>query len=280
MTKENMGFVEAVSATISSNASHVCVGLDTDYDHIPQHLKDNHSVTEALVLFNKAIIDATHDITAVYKANVSFYAGFGLEGLDALRKTTAYLHEMYPDMKIIADCKRSEMVRSAELAAREIYDQFGFDAMIVTPWFGEDTIAPYRSYKDKAVFVLCHDSNPSAGQVQDLELADGRRVYEAVTSLVNEWNTSGNVLMEGPLTYPQTLRRIVDLAENDEFFLVAGLGAQGGNIEDLALFKDRHGFIVNASRSIIFASSGEDFAQKAREVVISYNHQIAAVLTA
>lgn len=278
MEKENVGFVTDVSKTIVANGSHVCVGLDSDYEKLPEIVRQGKGLAEAIVSFNRAIVDSTHDVAAVYKLNCVFYAAYGIEGLEAMRQTVAYIHEKYPDMKVIADCKRSEMGYTAELAAKEIFEQFGFDAMIVTPWFGEDTISPYREYPGKAVIVLCHDSNPSAGQVQDLVLADGRKVYEQVTVLAGQWNTTGNVLMEGPLTYPDVLQRIVEIADADTFFLVAGLGAQGGNIDDLAIFKGRRNFVVNASRSVIFASSDADFAQAARKQVEEYNKLIADLL--
>ncbi|NMC76997.1 MAG: hypothetical protein GYA60_06875 [Candidatus Methanofastidiosa archaeon] len=165
--------------------------------------------------------------------------------------------------------------------AKEIFDFYHADAMIVTPWFGFDTLEPYQNYKGKACFVLCHDSNPSAYEVQDVELKNGKKLYEHVTDLVcHKWNTSGNILIEAPLTYPKILKDIYQLSSKNQFFMVAGLGAQGGEIKDLSIFSESRNFIVNASRSIIFASEGKDFAQKAREVVLAYNDQINQVLNA
>lgn len=275
-----MSFVTDITNQVKQKSSHICVGLDSDYEKLPSIIKNNQSITDALFEFNKKIIDATQEATSCYKLNMVFYAGYGLEGLTALKKTNEYIKTNFSTIKIIADAKRSEMKRTAELAAKEIFDEFLFDAVTVTPWFGFDTIEPYQKYTDKAVFVLCHDSNPSAGDIQDAELKDGSYLYEKVTDLVvNKWNASGNILVEGPLTYPTILRRIKEMTPKEQFFLVAGLGAQGGNIEDLNIFKKDKNFVVNASRSIIFASSENDFDTKAREVLLEYNKKIGEILS-
>ncbi|PIP53181.1 orotidine-5'-phosphate decarboxylase [Candidatus Beckwithbacteria bacterium CG23_combo_of_CG06-09_8_20_14_all_34_8] len=276
---KNTQFIDELSSRTKQIKSYICVGLDSDFEKLPEIVKKNNSLEKAIYIFNKAIIDATSDITSVYKLNNSFYAGYGIAGLKALQKTNKYIKKNYPEIKIIADCKRSEMKRSAELVAKEIYDELLFDAFTVTPWFGFDTLEPFQSYQGKAVFVLCHDSNPSAGEVQDIKLANGQFLYEHVTELVcQRWNKSGNVLMECPLTYPKVLKKIVKLTPSDQFFLIAGLGAQGGDISDLVVLK-KHNFVVNASRSVIFASSNKDFDQKSRDTVIDYNQQISHLFT-
>jgi orotidine-5'-phosphate decarboxylase len=272
-------FQQSIQDQILKKNSHICVGLDSDYEKIPEFLKKDTSIHNALFAFNKALIDSTIDITPMYKLNVSFYAGYGIEGLQAMQETNAYIKSKDSEVKICADAKRSEMKRSAEMVAKEIFEQFHFDAMTATPWFGYDTLEPYQRYEGKAMFLLCHDSNPSAGEVQDLELRDGRKVYEAVTELLmTKWNASGNILVEGPLTYPSILKKIHAIAGHDQFYLVAGLGAQGGSIDDLAIFKGHRNFIVNASRSVIFASAEEDFADKARQQVMQYNKEILNVI--
>jgi len=276
---KNTQFIDELSSRMKQKQSYICVGLDSDFEKLPEIVKKNNSPEKAIYIFNKAIIDATSDITSVYKLNNSFYVGYGFAGLKALQKTNKYIKKNHPEIKIIADCKLSEMKRSAELVAKEIYDELLFDAFTVTPWFGFDTLEPFQSYQGKAVFVLCHDSNPSAGEVQDIKLANGQFLYEHVTELVcQKWNKSGNVLMECPLTYPKILKKIVKLTPRDQFFLIAGLGAQGGDISDLVVLK-KHNFVVNASRSVIFASSNKDFDQKSRDAVIDYNQQINHLFT-
>lgn len=268
-------FSDVLKTQIKLKNSNICVGLDSDYEFIPLICKANKSLTETVYEFNKKIIQATADLVTVYKPNISFYAGYGLDGLKALQLTNLYIKENFPEIKIIIDCKRSEMLRSAQLAAKEIFEQYFADALIVTPWFGFDTIEPYTTYKNKAVFVLCHDSNPTAGEIQDVELKNGQQLFEHVTNLVNnKWNDSKNVLIEAPLTYPQILKKIYDISPVDQFFLIAGLGSQGGMIEDLSIFKTLRNFIVNASRSIIFASNNADFDIAARHKVLDYNSQI------
>lgn len=271
----NTGFISQIIKEIKLKKSHICVGLDSDYEKIPSIVKKHSSITETIFSFNKRIIDSTYDIVPAYKSNIVFYAGYGIDGLKALKMTNNYIRKTHPNIKIIADCKRSEMKRSAEMASKELFDEFGFDAFTATPWFGFDTIEPYQSCKNKAVFVLCHDSNPSAGDIQDVKLSTEEYLYEYVTKLVcQKWNATGNILIEAPLTYPEILNNIKNISGRDQFFLIAGLGSQGGDIKNLSIFNDKN-FIVNASRSIIFASDKMDFDLRARDVVLNYNTNIA-----
>lgn len=273
-----MIFKTQLSEQIAKKQSNICVGLDSDYEKLPESVKKDNSLADAVFQFNKEIIDSTAAITPVYKLNMVCYAGYGIDGLIALKRTNEYIKNTYPEIKIIADSKRSEMKRTAELAAKELFDEFQFDATTVTPWFGFDTVEPFLNYKDKAVFVLCHDSNPSAGDLQDVSLESGEKLYEYLTKMVvGSWDKIGNILVEGPLTYPGILKRIIELSPDDQFFLAAGLGAQGGNIEDLKLFPNKDRFVVNASRSVIFASPAEDFAERSREVVEEYRKTIRSL---
>jgi orotidine-5'-phosphate decarboxylase len=273
-----MIFKTQLSQEIENKQSNICVGLDSDFEKLPDVVKKNSSLSAAVFQFNKEIIDATAEITPAYKLNIVCYAGYGIDGLKAMLETNKYIKKNHPNIKIIADSKRSEMKRTAELAAKELFEEFLFDATTLTPWFGFDTVEPFLKYKDKAVFMLCHDSNPTAGDIQDLKLKSGETVYQYLTKLVNNvWNLNGNILVEGPLTYPNILKNLVDLSPQDQFFLAAGLGAQGGNIEDLKIFPDKDRFVINASRSVIFASPAEDFAEKAREVVDGYRKKIRSL---
>lgn len=266
--KKRTGFVDSLKKEILSK-SNICVGLDSDIEKIPSFLKKS-SQKDAILSFNKKIIDATADIVPAYKLNLAFYYSLGSEGIEAAKLTNQYIKSCYPEIKIIADVKKSEMLRTAELVAKEMFEEFGFDALTQTPWFGYDTIEPFLNYKDKAVFVICHDSNPSAKDIQDVKLKNGKFLYEHVTDLVaNKWNSSGNILIEAPLTYPNILKKIVNIAGKNEFFLLAGLGAQGGEIKNLKIFR-KDNFLVSASRSIIFASQENDFDKEARGIVLEY----------
>lgn len=271
-----MIFSERLQNQINKKQSHVCVGLDTDLEFLK---KDSANAREEFRLFNSPIIDATIDKAGAYKMNLAFYAAYGLEGYKAIIETVQYIKSKDPEAIVLADCKRSEMKRTAELSAKEIFIHFGFDGMITTPWFGYDTVEPYAAYPDRGIFVLCHDSNPTAGELQDAELKDGSRLYEFLTERVaNHWAKLGNIHIEGPLTYPDILKRILEIGKPEQAYLAAGLGSQGGKIEDLAMFKGYPNFVVNASRSILYASTGEDFAAAAGKQTEEYRTRINEVL--
>lgn len=256
-----MKFNQFLINAIETKDSNVCVGLDSRYDRIPDLLKTS-NISESIFDFNKRVVEATHDLTAVYKSNVAFYSGFGAEGLDGLRRTNEWIKENYPDIPLLADCKRSEMGESVKMVKKEIFDWLQFDCVMVTPWFGSDTVRDYLVDESKGVCVYVHDSNPSAVEVQDLELKDGRKVYEVVTELAaGAWNTNGNVFVEAGATYPQQLSQVRKIVGDEMVILTAGIGAQGGKAEDLdkAWFgKNGLRMIVNSSRGIIFAGEGQD----------------------
>lgn len=254
--------------TQQMSKSLLCVGLDSDYEKLPAIIKKNNTLEKSIFNFNKEIIEATYDLAISYKLNVVFYSSYGIDGLKALIKTNEYIKANYPHLKIIADCKTSEMLRSAELAAKELFDEFLFDAITVTPWFGFDTIEPYLKYKDKAVFVPCHDSNPSACDIQDVKLRNGKYLYEYVTELVcQKWNRNGNIFLEAGLTYPRQLKKIRQISGDAMIILIVGLGTQGGKLIDIVygLNSKSSNLIISASRSIIFASSNKNFAVEARQ---------------
>lgn len=246
----------------------LCIGLDSDYEKLPEAIKKNNSLEKSIFNFNKEIIDSTHDLVLAYKPNTIFYTAYGISGLKALKKTNEYIKKKYPKISIIADCKRSEMFRGAELTAKELFEELLFDAFTVTPWFGHDTIEPYQQYKDKAVFILCHDSNPSAPEIQDVELKNGKFLYEYVTELVQKkWNKNRNVFIEAGLTFPRQLQQIRRISGDDMIILSVGLGLQGGKLEDIVYGLNAKGtnLIIGTSRDIIFASQDKDFSDKARD---------------
>lgn len=274
MKKKNTGFLKEIQEEILSKKSNICVGLDSDIEKIPQIIKG--FPKKRIIEFNKKIIDATADLVVAYKLNLAFYYFLGEEGIETVKKTNEYIRRKYPKIKIIADVKRSEMLRSSELVAKEMFGTLDFDAFTQTPWFGFDTVEPFLNYENKAVFVICHDSNPSAKDLQDVKLKTGEFLYEHVVKLVNKWNRSGNILIEAPLTYPNILEQIVNKADDDQFFLLAGLGAQGGDIKNLKIFK-KDNFLVSASRSIIFASSEKEFHEEARNTALKYQEELSSL---
>jgi orotidine-5'-phosphate decarboxylase len=261
--------MERLKNRLDNMESHLCVGLDSHYDKLPCFVKKGRSVSEAIFEFNKMIVEATSDLAAAYKMNVSFYAGYGEEGLAALRRTNRYLREVDPSVPIIADCKRSEMGETVKLVRQEIFDWLGFDCIMVTPWFGSDTLRDYLEDESKGVAVYVHDSNPSAAEIQGLVLSDGRKVYEVVAEKVaGAWNVNGNLFAEAAATYPDALRKIRRIIGEDMPLLVAGIGPQGGKIGDLAGLFGLNGqrLLVNSSRGIIFSSSAADGVEYRQEV--------------
>lgn len=258
----NIGFIRTIKSEIQRKSSHLCVGLDTDYQKIPKRYK-NKSISLSIFNFNKKIIDETNDLVVAYKINLVFYSAYGMEGLKALKKTTQYIKQKYPQIKLIAECKRTEIGWCAKMAIKELFDELLFDATNIMPWYGEDSVSEYRNLKGKALFVICHDTNESSVEIQDVKLKNNQPMYEYITGLVaKKWNKTGNILIEAALTYPQSLKKIVEVSGDKQFYLVVGLGSQGGEISDLKMFKNKKNFIVSASRSIIYSPSPRKQAKK------------------
>ena len=259
-----MKFIDQLKFNLKNKNSHVCVGLDSQYSKLPDFIKKDRSISDAIFTFNQKVIEQTHDLAIFYKMNLSFYAGYGTEGLEGLRLTNEFLKHNFASIQILADCKRSEMGESVKMVAMELFDWLKFDCVMVTPWFGSDTLTDYFADETKGVLVYIHDSNPSATEIQDLMLVDGRYVYEEVArKAATDWNINGNLITEAAATYPNQLHKIREIIGEDMPLLIAGVGAQGGNIEDLrGLFGvNRQRLIVNSSRGIIFAGSIEDEKQ-------------------
>lgn len=273
----NKTFNNKLIFSINQKQSNLCVGLDSRYDRIPPQVKKA-SISDSVFTFNKEVISVTHDLTAVYKMNVSFYAGFGVDGLDGLRRTNEFLKNNYPEIPILADCKRSEMGESVNMVKQEIFEWLQFDCVMVTPWFGFDTVKDYLDNPEQGVCVYVHDSNPTASEFQDLELKDGYKLYEYVTQrVVDKWNINGNVWVEAGVTYPKELARVREIVGEDMPILTAGVGTQGGEIDVLkGLFgKDNQRLLVNSSRGIIFAGEGkDDYFQHVRTAALTLRDKL------
>ncbi len=254
-----MDFLNKLNKSIAQNNSLLCIGLDTEIAKLPSHIKNSE---DALFTFNKAIVDATLDLVCCYKLNVAFYEAAGIDGLMQMKKTIEYIHDKH--LTIILDAKRSDIGNTARMYAKAAFEQWKVDAITVNPYLGSDSVLPFVEYKDKGIIVVCKSSNPNAGDFQDL-VSDNEPVYLHVAKKVNEWNTNNNCLMVvGPVTNDMSAIRAV---APDMFFLVPGIGAQGGDLESTlksGLTKEKSGLIIHSARGIIYASSGEDFAEKAR----------------
>jgi len=252
-----MDFFERLAERIAAVDSVVSVGLDPDLDRIPAHLRDRDLPRW---VFNRRIIDATHEHAAAFKPNAAFYED--PDGWRALRETVAYAHGK--DVPVLLDAKRGDIGNTARQYATLLDDDgVGVDAITVNPYLGRDALQPFLSRSEAAVFVLCRTSNRGGGDLQDLELASGERVYERVAALADVWNESGNVGLVVGATAPDELAAVREIVP-DIPFLVPGVGAQGGDAEAAVEYGLADGVgLVNSSRGIIFAGEdqGEDFAR-------------------
>lgn len=270
-----MTFKEKLHAITQKNTSLVCVGLDSDIAKLPSRVREQ---ADAQFVFNKAIIDATHDLVCAYKPNSAFYEAQGTKGIEALKKTTDYLRSTYPDIPIILDAKRADIGNTNEGYAVFAFDWLGADAITVHPYLGAEALAPFLSREDKCVFVLCRTSNSGSGEFQDLMVGKKPLYHIVAEHVARQWNTKKNCGLVVGATYPEelvTVRHIVD----DMPILIPGIGAQGGDIETtVKAGKDETGenALIAASRSILFAGTGADFAQKAREETINLREAINA----
>lgn len=244
---------------ITRKKSFLCVGLDTDIRRIPDHLQQ---ADDPVFAFNKAIIEATAAYAVAYKPNIAFYEAMGARGWESLRKTLEIIPE---DFFTIADAKRGDIGNTSHLYARAFFEEMNFDAVTVAPYMGRDSVAPFLEYEDKWVFLLALTSNAGAEDFQ-WHREDGIPLYEKVIRRSQEWAAElpGNLGYVTGATRPEYLSEIRTMAPN-AFFLVPGVGAQGGSLDEVCAHgrSPEIGLLVNSSRGIIYAGDGEDFAEKA-----------------
>lgn len=287
-----MNFFQKLEEKQKENNSLVCVGLDIDLDKMPSHiLRTNpkhdlreveksgssrlrsNNIEKIIFEFNKQIIDETKDLACVYKPNIAFYEVLGIEGLKSLKKTVEYIHSL--DMPVIVDAKRNDIGNTAKAYAKGMFDFFEFDAMTVNPYMGTDTIAPFLEYKDKGVFILTRTSNPGAKDFEELQ-CENKPLFHHILEKTLEIDKSGTAGFVVGATSPNELKEARELAPKSTF-LIPGISAQGGDTEStikLGTREDGLGAIINSSRGIIFASSGEDFAEAAREATKKLRDEI------
>ena len=245
---------------IQKKKSYLCVGLDTDIEKIPTHLK---SSDDPVFEFNRQIIDATKEFAVAYKPNIAFYEALGPQGWESLRKT---LHYIPKECFTIADAKRGDIGNTSALYAKTFFQTYPFDSVTVAPYMGEDSVKPFLDFKDKWVILLIHTSNPGSEDFQLLETRDGKFLYEEVIFASQRWATPDQMMYVVGATKADKVGTIRSLAP-DHFLLVPGVGAQGGDLHAFskAGMNAQCGLLVNSSRAIIYASKGNDFAEKARE---------------
>ena len=246
----------------------VCVGLDSDYNHIPESVKSLDSVEEALFVFNRDIIDSTYDLVCAYKPNAAFYEAQGDAGLRALTRTVRYIRETYTHIPIILDAKRADIGSTNLGYVKAAFDIIGVDAITVHPYLGKEALAPFLARREKGVIVLAKTSNPGSAEFQNLLVGESQEpLYQVVArNVATTWNSNGNCALVVGATYPAELKKVRTIV-GDMPILIPGIGAQGGEVAATVIAgKDSHGrgMIIHSSRGIIFASQGPDFAQAAR----------------
>ncbi len=273
------GFGERLRLAATRADSLVCVGLDPDLRRFPAHLRDE---PEAVLHFNAAIVEATHDLVSAYKPNLGFYVGLGMDGLTALLATRRLIPAHIP---VILDCKVGDMGNTASAYARGYFDEWGFDAITANPYLGEDSLAPFLSYRDRGVIVLCKTSNPGSGDLQDLPVGTGGNrhepLYLTLAGCAEEWSQRhpATVGLVVGATYPEHLAAVRDRCR-DLPILLPGVGAQEGDLAAAVragLDAVGGGLLVTSSRAITYAGAGRDFADRAREAAHRLRDEVNAV---
>jgi len=266
--------------TIRTKKSFLCVGLDTDIKKIPQHLQNEE---DAIFKFNKAIIDATLPYAVAYKPNLAFYESAGINGLIQLKKTMDYINGLDRKVFTIADAKRGDIGNTSQQYAKAFLDpagDFNFDSLTVAPYMGEDSVTPFTVYEGKWVILLALTSNKGAFDFQYIESQDEKKhLFEKVLETSQKWGNPENMMYVVGATKADMLTAVRNIVP-DSFLLVPGVGAQGGSLSEVCkygLTKDC-GLLVNSSRGIIYASNGEDFAERAAEEARKLQIQMAEEL--
>ncbi|MDP4616909.1 MAG: orotidine-5'-phosphate decarboxylase [Schleiferiaceae bacterium] len=267
---------EALIEQIRAKRSVLCVGLDTDLEKIPAHLLHEE---DPVFTFNKAIIDATAASTVAYKPNIAFYESMGVKGWQSLEKTIQYLDERYPEIFTIADAKRGDIGNTSKMYAKAFFENMNFDSVTVAPYMGEDSVTPFLEFPNKWVILLGLTSNKGAFDFQFIENAEGEALFESVVKKAQEWATADQLMFVLGATKTEHLARLRAIAP-DHFFLVPGVGAQGGSLEEVlkqATNKD-FGVLVNSTRGIIYQSNGLDFAQAAGSAARTLQQEMERLL--
>jgi orotidine-5'-phosphate decarboxylase len=260
---------------IQLKKSFLCVGLDVDLTKIPKHLLETE---DPIFEFNKAIIDATHDLAVSYKPNTAFYEAYGINGWLSLEKTIRYINENYPNIFTIADAKRGDIGNTSSMYAKAFFEDLNFDSVTVAPYMGKDSVEPFLAFENKHTIMLALTSNEGAFDFQTLNV-NGTELYKQVLETSKTWKNSHNLMYVVGATkaeYFTEIRKIVP----DSFLLVPGVGAQGGSLSEVCKYgmNANVGLLINSSRAIIYASNGIDFAEKARTEALLMQQEMQAIL--
>ncbi|MBU2973814.1 orotidine-5'-phosphate decarboxylase [Zobellia sp. B3R18] len=266
---------EQLVAQIRKKKSFLCIGLDTDLEKIPPHLLEEE---DPIFAFNKAIIDATHDICVSYKPNIAFYEAYGIKGWQALEKTITYINANYPEIFTIADAKRGDIGNTSTRYAKAFFEDLEFDSVTIAPYMGKDSVEPFLAFKDKHTILLALTSNVGAFDFQT-KLVEGKELYKTVLETSKTYSNAENLMYVVGATkaeYLKDIRKIIP----ESFLLVPGVGAQGGSLKEVCEngMSENVGLLINSSRGIIYASTGSDFADAARQKALELQRQMAELL--
>jgi orotidine-5'-phosphate decarboxylase len=262
-------------AQIAAKKSFLCIGLDVDLTKIPLHLL---ALEDPIFEFNKAIIDATHDLCVSYKPNTAFYEAYGIKGWQSLQKTIAYINDKHPEIFTIADAKRGDIGNTSSMYAKAFFEDMQFDSVTVAPYMGKDSVEPFLAFENKHTIMLALTSNEGAYDFQT-QIVAGKALYKVVLETSKSWKNADNLMYVVGATkaeYFTEIRKIVP----DSFLLVPGVGVQGGSLAEVCKFgmNENVGLLINSSRGILYASNGTDFAEKARGEALKLQQEMETLL--
>jgi orotidine-5'-phosphate decarboxylase len=260
---------------IHKKKSFLCIGLDVDLTKIPRYLLE---YEDPIFEFNKAIIDATHDLCVSYKPNTAFYEAYGLKGWQSLEKTIAYINEKHPEIFTIADAKRGDIGNTSTMYATAFFEDLNFDSVTVAPYMGKDSVEPFLAFHNKHTILLALTSNEGAFDFQTQNI-EGTALYKVVIETSKTWKNAQNLMYVVGATKAEYFTEIRKLIP-DSFLLVPGIGAQGGSLQEVCQYgmNTNVGLLINSSRGIIYASNGIDFAQKAREEALKMQKEMEVII--
>lgn len=260
---------------IKKKKSFLCIGLDVDLTKIPTHLL---ALEDPIFEFNKQIIDATHHLAVAYKPNTAFYEAYGIKGWKSLEKTINYINEKYPEIFTIADAKRGDIGNTSTMYAKAFFEDLSFDSVTVAPYMGSDSVEPFLAFKDKFTILLALTSNKGGLDFQGLKTND-EELYKNVLKTAITWQNNEQLMFVVGATKAEYFKSIRKIVPN-HFLLVPGVGAQGGNLQDVCKngLNEDIGLLINSSRGIIYAGNNENFAEKSKEKASELQQEMKEIL--
>jgi orotidine-5'-phosphate decarboxylase len=267
-----MNFQQRLQQAWQSRDSLLCVGLDPEPGRLPSPLAGH---ADAVFEFCRAIVDATADLVCCFKPQIAHFAA--QRGEDALERLIAYVHQTQPGIPVILDAKRGDIGSTAQHYATEAFDRYAADAVTLNPYLGHDALKPFLDRADKGAVILCHTSNPGAGDLQELDVG-GTPLYQRVAQRVaHDWDANRNCALVVGATYPQQLAEVRRIVGGEVPLLVPGVGAQGGDVAAVVRNgrnAEGTGLIISTSRAVLYASAAADFASAARSAAQTLRDEI------